>query len=373
MLKPAPVKLDKRTKNLISRLEAGDIAVIHHRDLDEVAAKSLVSKKVAAVINCDSSISGRYPNLGPTILNNHNIPLLEIEDVDIFELIKDGDEISIKDGVLLKEGIELGLVKNMTKEVIKDLLEKAEKNMMVELEKFVDNTLSYASKEKSIILEEIPMPNTKLPIKGKHVLVVVRGKNYKEDLQTIISYIKEEKPILIGVDGGGDALLEFGLVPDLVVGDMDSISDHCLKKSGEIIVHAYPDGRAPGLERIKDLGLKAATIPLQGTSEDIAMLFAYEKGAELIVAVGAHTNMIDFLEKGRKGMSSTFLVRMKIGTRLVDAKGVSQLYCSNVEISHIFWVGAASLIPILIIAGLSQPIQYLIRLLHIRLRLYLGL
>ncbi len=372
MLKPTPVKLDKKTKNLIARLQAGDIAIIHHQDLDEIAAKSLVLKKVSAVINCAESISGRYPNSGPSILLNNNIPLFELVEGELFNCLKDGDEITIEEDNLFFKHENLATLKILNKESITYLLKDAEKNLKVELEKFLDNTLTYAVKEKGLILEDLPIPSTNILIQGKHVLIVVRGKNYKEDLHTIISYINEEKPILVGVDGGGDALLEFGLIPDIVIGDMDSISDHCLKKAKEIIVHAYPDGTAPGLERVQQLGLSAKVFSALGTSEDVAMLFAYEKGAELIVAVGTHTHMIDFLEKGRKGMSSTILVRMKIGTKLVDAKGVSQLYCNDVEFRHILWLGMASIIPIAVIAGMSQPLKYLVRLLHMRLRLYLG-
>ncbi|MBM7614019.1 putative cytokinetic ring protein SteA [Alkaliphilus hydrothermalis] len=372
MLKPAPVKLDYKTKNLTTRLEVGDIAVIKHKDIDEIAAKSLASKKVAAVINCSQSISGGYPNLGPTVFINHNIPLYELEDGDLFRDLKEGDIVEIRDDGLYRDESKMATLKSLNTDMLLQLLEQAEKNIKVKLEEFVDNTLTYASMEKSLILEEQKLPDTGISFQGRHVLVVVRGKTYKEDLKAILSYIKDEKPILIAVDGGGDALLEFGFTPDIVVGDMDSISDECLKKAREVIVHAYPDGRAPGLERTKGLKLSAKVFPAYGTSEDIAMLFAYEKGAELIVAVGTHTNMIDFLEKGRKGMGSTFLVRMKIGTKLVDAKGVSQLYGTDVDLKHVLWLGAASLIPILVLVALSQPIQYLVKLLHMRLRLYLG-
>lgn len=367
----APVKLDKKTKNLISRLQPGDIAIIHHEDLDEVAANSLKSKRVAAIINCASSISGKYPNLGPSQILRDKIPFYEVLEVDLFEHLKDGDMISLDEDFLCFHDFKIPLVR-MTEELVESSLEAAEKNIQTQLNFFIDNTLQYAAKEKSLILEELELPETALTMEGRHVLVVVRGKSYREDLAAITSYIKEVKPILIGVDGGGDALLEFGFVPDLLIGDMDSVSDRCLLKSKEVIVHAYPNGDAPGLKRTTELGVKAKIFPAPGTSEDIAMLFAFEKGAELIVVVGTHSNMIDFLEKGRKGMGSTFLVRMKIGTKLVDAKGVSQLYCSNAEFSHLFYIGAASLIPIMMIAGLSQPIRYLFRLLHMRLRLYLG-
>ncbi len=368
----AKVKLDRKTKNLVNRLQPGDIAIIDHEDLDEVAADSLSGKKVAAVINCASSISGKYPNLGPSQLLKNKIPLYAVVEGALFDQLKEGDQVTIDGDDLLFENTQIATLTKLTNDSVEEALRLAEKNLSHQLNHFIDNTLHFAEKEKALILDELILPKTALKIKGRHVLVVVRGKSYREDLAAITSYIKEINPLLIGVDGGGDALMEFGFIPDLLIGDMDSVSDRCLQKSTEIIVHAYSNGKAPGLKRIQDLGLKAEIFPISGTSEDAAMLYVYELGAELIVVVGTHSNMIDFLEKGRKGMASTFLVRMKIGTKLVDAKGVSQLYRSTGDFRHLLYIGIASLIPILIIAGLSEPIQYLFRLMYMRLKLYLG-
>ena len=372
MFNKAPVKLDKKTKNLVPRLRAGDIAIIKHQDIDEVAANSLVSKKIRTVINCSKSISGRYPNLGPAILDKNKIPLYESLESDLFEILKENDIVEIRCNELIYNNQKITSLNKITHQMIEDSLKKAEENIEVELNSFIDNTLNYAYKEKAIILGTLNIPNIKTEFKERHALVVVRGKDYKQDLQAISGYIKEVKPILIGVDGGGDALLEFGLIPDLLIGDMDSASDKCLQKSREIVVHAYQNGEAPGLERIKSLGLEAFVLPAIGTSEDIAMLLAFEKGAELIVAVGTHTNMVDFLEKGRKGMSSTLLARMKIGTRLMDAKGVNQLYRNTLEVKHFLWLATAAALPLIIIAGISPPVQILFRLMAMKIRLFLG-
>ncbi|ABW19143.1 putative cytokinetic ring protein SteA [Alkaliphilus oremlandii] len=369
----AKARLDKKTKQLINRLEAGDIAIIDHDDIDEVAANSLVEKKVSAIINCGKSISGRYPNLGPTIISESNIPIFDVTQGNLFELLKEGDIIEIvDDNVIINHQIICEMV-FLSKEKIETALALAEKNIEVELEKFIENTLVYANKEKGLILGNLNIPPIKTKMEKKHVLVVVRGQNYREDLMTILSYIKEVRPVLIGVDGGGDALLEFGFIPDIIVGDMDSVSDDCLKKCKEIIVHGYLDGTAPGMGRIENLGLSGLVFSAAGTSEDIAMLIAYDKGADLIVAVGTHSNMIDFLEKGRKGMSSTFLVRMKVGSKLVDARGVSKLYKNNIKPKYIILLVIAALIPITMVMLISKPIQNLFKLLNIRIRMILGL
>ena len=224
-----------------------------------------------------------------------------------------------------------------------------------------------------MILGDVEIPKMKTNYDGKHVLVVVRGHNYKADLQAIISYIEEVKPVLVGVDGGADALLEFGYKPDVIVGDMDSVSDEALKSAKEIVVHAYTNGKAPGLKRVEELGLKAVIFASPGTSEDIAMLAAYEYNAKLIVALGTHSNMIDFLEKGRKGMASTFLVRLKIGARLIDARGVSMLYKSRLKLKYILALIVTALFPVLILISLSPKVQTFMQLVEIKMRLLLGM
>jgi uncharacterized membrane-anchored protein len=205
------------------------------------------------------------------------------------------------------------------------------------------------------------------------VLVVVRGHDYKKDLSTLRGYIQEFRPALIGVDGGADALLEVGLKPDLILGDMDSVTNEALTSGAEIVVHAYPDGRAPGCERLVDAGLKHTVVPAAGTSEDVAMLMAYEKGAALIVSVGAHFNLIEFLDRKRGGMSSTFLTRLRIGERLVDAKGVSRLYNPSSTFGPLVLFGVAFAILLTIVIVTSPALNDLVQLIWLKIKIWLGL
>lgn len=368
----SPVKLDKKTKDLAKRIKAGDIALIDHVDIDEMAGFALARNKVKAVLNIGSSISGKYPNLGPKILNDYGIYILDEVDREIWEMVQDGDEIEICGNRIFKEGKYLGSGKVLARDKIKDKIEKASLNLSSEIDNFVQNTLENAQKEKHLITGEIQLPDIDTEISGRHTLVVVRGHNYREDLQTILSYVKEVKPVIIAVDGGADAVREFGLNPDIIIGDMDSVSDEALLKGNELIVHAYSNGKAPGLQRIEKLGLKAKLFPSPGTSEDIAMLLAFEKGSELIVAVGTHSNIIDFFEKGRKGMASTFLVRVRVGSRLIDARGVSQLYRGKIKNSLVMGLFAAALIPVFVLIAYSPRIQHIFYLIILKLRLVTG-
>lgn len=343
------IKKDKKTKNLVNRLKPGNIALIHHRDLDELAAISLVEAKVKCILNADKTISGRYNNQGPKILINAGIPIYELEDSNIFDDIIEGQTSKIMGNKIIIDGNTVGLCNILDENKINQLLQKGYENTERELKYFIENTLEYASREKDVLLGNLDIPSIKVRIDKRHVLVVARGKDYKKDLCAIKAYIKEKKPVLIGVDGGGDALMEFGYIPDIVVGDMDSISDKCLRLTKEIIVHAYQNGESPGLLRVNNLGLKSVIFSAPGTSEDVALLLAHSNNADLIVAVGTHSSMIDFLEKGRKGMASTFLVRLKVGSKLVDAKGVNELYKSNLKMKYVLGLAIAAAIPLLVL------------------------
>ena len=351
------IRLDKRTKNLAKRLKPGEIALIDHSDIDSTAARMLVDAKVAAVINAAKSCSGRYPNLGPKVLLDAGVPVIDNAGDHLFKGIREGEQIILLGGNVCRGKDVLAEGQLLDREIAARQLEDAKYNLGSELERFAENTLTYVTREKSLLLDPAVLPNVTTLINGRHALVVVRGESYKEDLAIIRSYIRDVRPILIGVDGGADALVEIGLRPDIIIGDMDSVSDKTLRCGAELIVHAYSTGESPGLKRIEELGLSAKICSVPGTSEDIALLLAYEKGAEMIVAVGTHSHLIDFLDKGRRGMSSTFLVRLKVGNRLVDAKGVSKLYRVQPGVRHAAALGLAALLVVIVIIAFSPTVQ----------------
>ncbi len=351
------LRLDQRTKRLAKRLKPGEIALIDHEDIDSNGAQMLVDAKARAVINASRSCTGRYPNSGPMLLLRAGIPIIDSVDHEPFKLLSEGDQIEIKDNQIIRKGAVLFKGELLNENVIAECLKQSRANLSAELEKFVENTLSYVTNEQSILLDPTSLPEVRTPINDKHVLVVVRGESYKQDLATIMAYVRDVRPVLVGVDGGADALLEAGLKPNIIVGDMDSVSDQALRSGAELIVQAYADGKAPGLERLEKLGLKAAVCSVPGTSEDLALLLAFEKGAELIVAVGTHSTLVDFLDKGRQGMSSTFLARLKVGHRLVDARGVSKLYRDSHRMRYIAVLAAAAFVLMLTVIALSPNLQ----------------
>ncbi|MGK5739834.1 putative cytokinetic ring protein SteA [Micromonospora sp. URMC 103] len=324
-------RLDRRTKRLVGRLRPGDIAVIDHVDLDRVAADSLVAVGVAAVLNAKPSVSGRYPNLGPEVLIGAGIPLLDDLGEGIFEQVREGDTVRIEGNTVYVRDEPVAHGSLQDAETVAKAMADAREGLSVQLEAFAANTMDYLKQERDLLLDGVGVPEIQTQIQGRHCLIVVRGYDYKADLDVLRPYIREFKPVLIGVDGGADALVEAGYTPDMIIGDMDSVTDDVLRCGAEVIVHAYPDGRAPGLPRVTALGVPAVTFPAAATSEDLAMLLADEKGASLLVAVGTHATLVEFLDKGRGGMASTFLTRLKVGGKLVDAKGVSRLYRQSIS------------------------------------------
>lgn len=373
------LRADRRTKNLVKRLRPGDIALISHDDLDATAARALLECRVGAVINARPSISGRYPNRGPSILVDAGIPLLDaVGDVFFTEAaaregsaaILDGDTIRLPNGLCARGAL-------MTPEMVAEQLERARTNLSAELDAFARNTLEYLAEEKALLLDPVSVPVLDTPIRDRHVLIVVRGEGYKEDIRTIEPYLRDVRPVLIGVDGGADALLEVGLRPDIIIGDMDSVSDQALRCGAELVVHGYTRGdcAAPGMKRVEQMGLKAKVFHAPGTSEDIAMLLAYEKGAALIVAVGTHFSLVEFLDKGRGGMASTFLVRLRIGSKLVDAKGIGRLWAQRARpvTREILLLIAAGLFPLAVLAVNSPLFRTILRTLRLSFRSTFGL
>jgi uncharacterized membrane-anchored protein len=325
-------RVDIKTKVLVRRLEPGDIAVIDHPDLDRVSADELIACRVAAVVNAAKSVTGRYPNLGPGLLLEAGIPVIDDAGKDVLSRVADGSAVRLDKDVLYNANdqvIAKGVL--LTEAALTQAMHDANAGVSTQIDSFAANTLEFLQRERDLLTNGIDMPKLATSMKDRHVLVVVRGYRYREDLRALRPYIREYRPVLVAVDGGADALLDVGYRPHVIIGDMDSVSDEALEAGAELVVHAYPDGRAPGMARLKDLGIDAVKLPAPGTSEDVALLVADACGASLIAVVGTHWTLEEFLDKGRPGMASTFLTHLRIGSKLVNARGVHQLYQSRIS------------------------------------------
>ena len=365
-------RLDRRTKHLVRRLSADDIAIIDHTDLDRVSAEELLESGVRVVVNVSDSQTGRYPNPGPLLLVRGGVRLIDAPGADLFEKVGDGELITVRGGSLFRNGTRLVAGQELRADDLADALREQRGRVTEALETFAENTMRYLREEGRLLSEGIGFPALETRFRDRHALVVVRGPGHKRDLRIVRPYVRDFRPVLVAVDGGADALLEAGYKPHVIVGDMDSVSDRALGSGAEILIHAYENGTAPGAERVRALGLDHHIVPAPATSEDLALLLAYEKGAELIVADGAHFNLIEFLERNRSGMASTFLTRLRVGEILVDAKGVSRLVSRQVGIWPLVLVAAAGLGALVVAVAVSPQLRFALEELGLRLRDLLG-
>ena len=373
-------RVDRRTKDLVQRARPGDVAVILHEDLDRVSAESLIDAGVSAVVNGASSMTGRYPNLGPLILVEAGIPLVDRVGPLLLQKVREGDTVRLDgDRVYVGDSIA-GIGIRQSRESVLGDMEAANEALGEQFDNFARNTVQFMRRERDLLFGGTGLPALEHDLAGRAVLVVVRGYSYREDLAALRPYIRDAHPVLVGVDGGADALLDEGYVPDLIVGDMDSVSDDALELAApagrrhrtEVVLHAYADGRAPGRQRLDALGVPYTAVEALGTSEDLAFLLAHDKGAELIVAVGSHGNLREFLDKGREGMASTFLVRLRVGEILMDAKGVSRLYGSRrIRTRETLLLVGSALFAMVVVIVVSPPLRLYVVQLFEQLRQWL--
>ncbi|HEY8002513.1 MAG TPA: putative cytokinetic ring protein SteA [Solirubrobacterales bacterium] len=366
-------RLGRKTKTLVKRLRPGDIAVIDHADLDRIAAEDLASSGVEAVVNVAPSSTDRYPNRGPLILARAGVVLVDAPAAPLFEELSDGDELSVQGAEVRSNGTLLATGRVIDLATATAQIERQRARINEALAAFAVNTIEHVEKEGELLVGRIDFPKVRTDFRGRHALIVVRGTTYRRDLRTLRAYIEDTHPVLVGVDGGADAILEEGFEPDMILGDMDSATDAVLTCGAEVVVHAYADGSAPGRDRLEALGLEPVVAPAIGTSQDVAMLLAHENGAELIVSVGAHFNLTEFLDKNRAGMSSTFLTRLRIGETLVDAKGVSRLYNPGVSGWHMWAFLAVSLVLIAIVVISSPALGEFFDLVWLKIKVALNL
>jgi uncharacterized membrane-anchored protein len=364
-----------KTKEILPQLDAATIPVINHENLDRITAETMVEAGVSAVVNAAGSATGEYPNMGPFILARAGVYILDGVGTKVFERLSTGDEIELRGDGVYRGGELVAVGEHLDEETAERKLRESREVVGVALESFAQNTVEFMRHEQDLLFSKLDVPTGLAgEIRGRHVLVVVRGYDYRQDLAALRTYLREVRPFIIGVDGGADAVVEAGWTPDLVFGDMDSVSVKGLWAPDHVLVHAYPNGEAPGMERVRAAGIKdARTLPAPGLSEDIAILIAEQCGAELIVAVGTHVGLVEFLDKGRKGASSTFLTRLKVGPRLVDAKGVSKLYPSRISVWQLVALVVAGLVAVSAIVYSSNSLADIFQILAIKLRLLLGL
>jgi uncharacterized membrane-anchored protein len=368
-----PARPGRKTKLLVKRLNRGDIAVIDHKDLDRVSAEDLIAAGVVAVLNCRPSSTGAYPNMGPLLLVQAGVHLVDMPGDALFKQLDDQDEITVRGGEVIRRGEVVATGSVQEPEAGRALNDERRREIGDALEAFARNTIEHMLEERELLAGKLELPVFHTDFRDRPALVVVRGVDHRKDLRALRPYIRDVRPALVGVDGGANALIDEGFTPDMIVGDMDSAQETTLRCGAELVVHAYPDGRAPGREHLEELGLPYKLVPAPGTSQDVAMLIAAEKGARLIVSVGSQWNLVEFLDKNRRGMSSTFLTRLRIGEILVDAKGVSRLYQPRPTMAPLALVLLVGIVALAAVIAVTPGLRDVADLLWLKLQVLLGI
>lgn len=356
------VRVDRRTSALLGRLRPGDIAVLDHLDLDRRTAEQLLDRQVAAVVNAGQFVSGRYPALGAEVLAKAGVVLLDDAGAGVLGL-RNGASAVLDGDRLVVAGKEVARGTRLELDDVLGRMDQARTGLATQLESFTHSTTEYLRREQELLLHGRGVPEVTTRIAGRPVVVVVRAFDHEADLRSIRRFIRDQHPVLIGVDAGADVLREARLKPDIVVigeeglarvpggGSERVVSDAALRSATEVVVHADATDRAVGADRLERIGVRPVRVATSGTSEDLALLLADLKGASLIVTVGTHATLDEFLDRQRAGLSSTFLTRLRVGSRLVDAKAVPAVYAGRVRAWHLALVVLAALVAL--VAALS--------------------
>jgi uncharacterized membrane-anchored protein len=341
-------RVERRTRVLLPRLRPGDVAVLDHLDMDRATAQALVDVGVAAVVNASPMISGRYPNLGPELLAEAGVTLLER--VEGLENLQDGTAVRIHDEIVYVGDAPVAMGHEVDGPTIQHEMEQARLGLATQLETFTHNSAEFLRREQDLLLHGSGLPRLATRIAERPVVVVVPGHQHREQLAGIRQFLREQHPVLVGVDRGADSLLEAGFTPDVVVladalEDSERPSRKALRSARDVVVRVDRGGRAH-TDHLERIGVRPAHLESAATTEDIALLLADAGHASVVVGVGMHATLDEFLDRQRSGLASTYLTRLKVGHNLVDARALPLLYAGRVRPRHVFLVLLAGLIAV---------------------------
>ena len=348
-------RVDRDIDRLLRRVCPGDIVVLDVLDLDRITADALVDAEIAAVVNASTSVSGRYPNLGPEVLVANGVTLIDETGPEVFKKIRDGAKVRLFNGGVYSGDRRLIRGTERTDQEIADLMQEAKTGLVAHLEAFAGNAIEFIRSESPLLIDGIGIPDIDVELRRRHVVVVADEDHAADDLKRLKPFIKEYQPVLIGVGTGAEVLRKAGYRPQLIVGDPSELSTEVLKSGAQVVLPADADGHAPGLERIQDLGVGAMTFPAAGSATDLALLLADHHGAALLVTAGHSANIETFFDRARQHSNpSTFLTRLRVGEKVVDAKAVATLYHNRISGGAIALLILTMLITVIVALWVSR-------------------
>ncbi|WP_193605626.1 putative cytokinetic ring protein SteA [Nocardioides dongkuii] len=347
------LRTGRQAAAVAARLRPGDVAVIDHVDLDRNAARALVDAGAVAVLNAQPMISGRFPNLGPEELTAAGVPMVDALGTDGLAALTDGRTVRVHDGRVYAEGPDgavLAAGRALDDETIAAELAAARSGLVTQLESLTRTSTELLRREQDLLLHGQGIPRTATRFAGRSTMVVVGGPELRAELDAVRPYLREQEPVLVAVGRAADELHARGRRPDVVVVDgadeADRPSVAVLKAARDVVVRVDP-GRPSGAESLERLGVRPLVFTTSATAEDAALLLVDAGDAALVVGVGLHASLEDFLDRGRGGLASTYLTRLRLGARLVDASAVPRLYSGRVRPVHLLLVMLAGLLALL--------------------------
>lgn len=355
-------RIDTDPKHVASRVRSGDIAVIDRLDLDRASAEALVAREPAVVLNVQPTLSGRFPAGGAQTLIDAGILLIDRVGADILAA-KDGslgtvtlgggpDAVTVDDDkpwvpyaaddaedtppvdatppspeavIVVGDVAVTGHV--VAAEDVEATMSQAHTGLPHQLAAFTANAMDVVERSGGAVIEGEGLPPLGIDVSGRHVLVIAPGAGHAKAVKALREYVKERKPVVIAVDEAADAAVAAKIRPDVVVGDVSSISEKALAGAARVIVHD-PAGQIAAA-RVDALSASHDTTAVDLASEDLAILLAHHGEADVIVTAGVATSLVDLLESGRPDAASTFLTRLSAGARIVDAHVIAALYRSR--------------------------------------------
>jgi uncharacterized membrane-anchored protein len=332
-----PARVHRRTASVLGRLHPGDVAVLDHLDMDRATAQALVDAGVVAVVNASPMISGRYPNLGPDLLVGAGLAVVDSVGPEVFDRVRDGVAVRIDGGAVHLGDEQVAEGRELTADLVASEMDRARSGLSAQLESFTHNSTEFLRREQDLLLHGSGLPTLRTAMAARPVVVVSDPRELAARRKDLKAFLREQRPVLVGVDAGADALLAAGHQPHVVVvtASADPPSSKVVRAAQDVVLVAEPGGARSSVETLERLGARPHRLETTAAAQDAALLLADAAEARVIVVVGSRATLEEFLDRGRTGLASTYLTRLKVGTRIVDAEAVPTLYSGRVRPRHV--------------------------------------
>lgn len=318
----------------LGKLGEGDIVFVDSPDMQRRLAEQIISHRPAAVVNLAPYSTGTLPTFGPHLLLDAGVPLFEAAGTEMRAKIRDGKKVTVSSTGQITVGRKVaGQAQPVSRSEVDATFAQAQRGLVENMEAYFGNTIEFIHSEAALLIDGVGAPELGDVMADRKVVVVSPAPDTRQRLTELKNFMQEYTPVVIGVGSAADTLADMGYAPDIIVGDPTDVAAENLRSDARVILPADPDGYAPGLERIQDLGVGAMTFPAATDSPtDLAILLATFHDAEMIVTVGQPVELDRIFADSATtaGTPATepaaLLARLKAGRKIVDSSVITNLY-----------------------------------------------